>query len=369
VGKTNILSAIKLLKKVKPTGKIFKSNIRNYDYPVSIFHLEFLFDQRKIKAKFHIVLDIDERNSDEIIDSKIEFYFYEITKSKKWVELPLEAFYYERKYFKVIGKGLSVYNNRVNSIELDIMIEVIRYINNISYYSASQFSDPSKSAISFEISDKVSPSSRINNGTNPHEKFLKDLFRAFNENKKLFNQFLNIVGKDGIALIDDWTFNEYDMPYRDYKVSSGIIKPIEKNRQLVVPYITIDNISLSPNQLSEGTFKTLALIFYILADENDLLLIEEPEVCVHHGLLNNILNLIVRQSLNKQILISSHSDYVLDKLKPENILLINKEKGVGTTARTLPNALSSQEYKALKIYLDESGNLGEYWKTGGLDNG
>ena len=93
------------------------------------------------------------------------------------------------------------------------------------------------------------------------------------------------------------------------------IRQILRNKQLIVPYVGVDKTELSFNQLSEGTFKTIALIFYIITDKSNLLLIEEPEVCVHHGLLNSVMSLILLYSRRKQIIISTHSDFVLDKIE------------------------------------------------------
>lgn len=120
--------------------------------------------------------------------------------------------------------------------------------------------------------------------------------------------------------------------------------------------------------MSEGTFKTLALVFYILSDKSELLLIEEPEVCIHHGLLSSIIELIKIQSKKKQIIISTHSDFVLDKLTPENVILVKKNPDKGTVATPLTKHLSKNDYSALKDYLANSGNLGEYWKEGGFEN-
>ena len=62
---------------------------------------------------------------------------------------------------------------------------------------------------------------------------------------------------------------------------------------LAIPTVIRDADRLSFNQLSEGTFRALALIFYLMADDSDLLLLEEPEVgVVHSGLLVSLLKLI-----------------------------------------------------------------------------
>src|SRR5690606_3209585 len=125
---------------------------------------------------------------------------------------------------------------------------------------------------------------------------------------------------------------------------------------IVISTFKVDGLSLSPSQLSEGTFKSLALAHYIINSDAKLLLIEEPEVGVHHGLLSSIVELIKFKSKNQQIIFSTHSEVVINKLLPENILLVKKTKGVSTVT-SLTDSLSKNDYKALKMYLENTGNL------------
>ena len=123
----------------------------------------------------------------------------------------------------------------------------------------------------------------------------------------------------------------------------------------------------SPNQLSEGTFKTITLLFYLITEKSSALLIEEPEVCVHHGLLASIVDLIKTYSKQKQIVLSTHSDFVLDKIDPRHVYKVSWDDDTGTMVRHITDAMSPEELGALKEYLDTEGNLGEYWKHGGLE--
>ncbi|GAH45650.1 unnamed protein product [marine sediment metagenome] len=249
-----------------------------------------------------------------------------------------------------------------------LLAEVNSFFNGINYYSASQFSDPSRCPVSLELEEER-PLRRMRRDVG-HETFILDLYRAYKEKSTGYKRFFNTVSKEGIGLIDDMQFLDLEMPSSYYKVEAGgKYSKIERNRLLVVPRFTINNIELSPNQLSEGTFKTLALIYYILTDDSRLLLIEEPEVCVHHGLLSSIISLIETQSKRKQIIMSTHSDFVLDHLDPENLLLVRWLPEKGTIARPLNKSMRKNDYQALRNYLQESGNLGEYWKEGGLEDG
>ena len=87
---------------------------------------------------------------------------------------------------------------------------------------------------------------------------------------------------------------------------------------------------------------------------------------MHHGLLSSILEIVKTYSQHKQMIISTHSDYVLDRVSPENVFRVTFDKSSGTLARRIPEAMNRKEYSALRVYLEQDGNLGEYWREGGL---
>ena len=245
------------------------------------------------------------------------------------------------------------------------LIKLIIFLESTSYYSATQFSNPSKCPVSFEIEGNRRPYKLM---SKPHDNFMYDLYNTKANKPNSFEAFIRTVNQEGIGLISDLQFHEYDLPSSSYEIrTGGQVKQIFREKQIIVPSIKIDKTTLSPNQLSEGTFKTLALVYYILNDNSDLLLIEEPEVCVHHGLLNSVLELIRLKSNEKQIIISTHSDYVLDKLKFENIVLVRKLNEQGTKSTAIEKFLSKSDLNGLKDYLENIGNLGDYWKEGGFD--
>lgn len=368
VGKSNIMNSIQLLKQINRNRYFHQQQLKN-TLPHANLNIKLEIDNVLYHLKSDIYFDTDETNTEEIYSAEIKLRNLS-KKSKRWLEIDSELYefvhYISRTNKNIeIVKGFSHKNYNVD--EARFAVRIINYLTNISYYSATQFSDPTRCPISLELED--SRLSRPFRRSTAHELFIYDLYKAFKSDNNSFTRYLNTVNKNGIGLIDDITFLEHNIPSSLYKVKAGgKIEKIEKTKIMIVPSLILDGLSLSPNQLSEGTFKTLALVFYILNDESELLLIEEPEVCVHHGLLNSIIELIKTQSKYKQIIISTHSDYVLDKLKPENVILIKKDKIKGTTANPLTKTLSRNDFKALKDYLKESGNLGEYWKEGGFDN-
>jgi hypothetical protein len=178
---------------------------------------------------------------------------------------------------------------------------------------------------------------------------------------------MSVVGSKGIALIDRIKWRVIKAPTRDFRVGPGgtVVKRM-RERSIVIPQVSVKGVRLAPSQLSEGTFRSLALIFNLLSSKSELVLLEEPEVCVHHGLLSSLVEIIKTCAAKKQVIFSTHSDFILDSLDPENVLLVHYGPDAGTTARRLPEAIATREFASLKTYLRETGNLGEYWRQKGF---
>lgn len=72
--------------------------------------------------------------------------------------------------------------------------------------------------------------------------------------------------------------------------------------------------------------KTKLALSHNKAKEANLLLLEEPENHLSYSKLNQLLNDIKGDNENKQIVISTHSSYVANKLGLENLILLNERK-------------------------------------------
>jgi len=364
VGKSNILYALQLFSKSDRNRRFYLNEPKDHMLSTQI-NLIVEFEKKNIFMRSTFYYETDERNIDEIYFTELK-YRIDGENPRKWNNVDSDIFEFINYTKRRIISEKS-YPKQFQSIQSKFSIRLVRRLSDISYYSATQFSDPSKCPISIELDDfRISAR---NKKKRTHQQFIYDLYRAYKSKDPDFTLFINTVGVDGLELIEDIVFNEHEIPSSSYKVKAGgQIQQIETSKKIVIPSIRINGLTLSPNQLSEGTFKTLALVFYILNDQNDFLLIEEPEVCIHHGLLHSIIQLIKQRSRQKQVVISTHSDYVLDMLEPENILLVQKDFDTGTHADSLSSSLSANDYRVLKGYLEEAGNLGEYWTEGGFDN-
>ena len=114
---------------------------------------------------------------------------------------------------------------------------------------------------------------------------------------------------------------------------------------------------LKPHNISDGTLRILAIISALYGGSS-LVVLEEPENCIHPSLLETLMDL-ARDSPS-QIIMTTHSPYLLDYAKPEEVYLVRKE-GLETKVEKLT---SISEMEQVKRYLEEGGTLGEAWYSG-----
>ena len=382
-GKTNVLNAIAMLPKlVDPPRMLRNRPVLTAEH--ARLNAEFKVDDIRIRLRAGI--DQSSENVYEGRESRVTPRWTILKKGEKPFKLPVPPSFFDdngiqrRRMF--VSRGL-LYRNEVGRYlmggedfpkwAIPAIQKVSHFCSGIRYYSASQFTNPSACPVSFEIEKEPTDGKSI--PPRPwqlegHGRILYAMYQAYTApDQRNFEQFMDIVGPDGLKLIDKIEFREFPTSTLDYSIRvGGKVERRRKKKAIIVPQFKRGRIAVSPNQLSEGTFKTLALLFYVITETSTALLIEEPEVCVHHGLLSSIMELISQYSKSKQMFVSTHSDYVLDKVDPSNVYTVQYRRNRGTEISSIKNSMSSQEYSALRKYLDAEGNLGEYWRDGGLED-
>ena len=111
--------------------------------------------------------------------------------------------------------------------------------------------------------------------------------------------------------------------------------------------------------VSDGTLKLLAYLLIMYdSDPPPLIGIEEPENFVHPKLLKQLGEEYLVASNSSQILVTTHSPYLLDALKPEQVRVLSREKHGFTTTQM------ASEIPFVEDYLAEGGVLGDSWLQG-----
>jgi predicted ATP-dependent endonuclease of OLD family len=211
-----------------------------------------------------------------------------------------------------------------------------------------------------------------------------------------FSEFDLVVESDLFESVQ-FEFNENDFEKIRKKIIDGF-KSFKKKKhidEILKEYTPIEEIRLNPNinvyltdqnilvenlivdfklngnwvpwsYLSDGTKRLFYLITEALSVNEGVLLIEEPELGIHPHQLYKLMEFIKKQSLSKQVIISTHSSIVLDILHPQelNKIIIGKISSKGTSFEKLNKTqiLKAQEY------IEKVGELSYYWLHSDLEN-
>ena len=125
-------------------------------------------------------------------------------------------------------------------------------------------------------------------------------------------------------------------------------------------FFTEGEYSIPATRLSDGSLRYLCLLAILLDPEPpSLVCIEEPELGFHPDLIPKLADLLVDASSRCQVIVTTHSDILVDALsdRPESVVVCEKHDGQ-TSMRRLDRS-------DLAVWLDKY-RLGELWTRGEL---
>ena len=153
------------------------------------------------------------------------------------------------------------------------------------------------------------------------------------------NQFLNALRELYTGLVDF-----------DVIVEGGTVQVMLQEGDITVPAI----------RLSDGTLRYLCLLAILCHPfPPPLVCLEEPELGLHPDILPGLADLLLEASKRCQLIVTTHSDTLVDALTdtPESVVVCEKEKGQSTLRRLDKDDLS---------HWLEKYRLGELWTSGEL---
>lgn len=145
--------------------------------------------------------------------------------------------------------------------------------------------------------------------------------------------------------------------------SEGVSESPEKESFLIVLEEQNLNQKLSMQSVSSGDLKTLFLIAATLnMDDYSTLIIEEIENGMHPKRIIDLIEHLetISKIKNMQILFTTHSPIVINKVSPSEVVLTERETDQGTQFTLLEE---SEQITKIKRYLQEGGNLTDYLYT------
>lgn len=136
----------------------------------------------------------------------------------------------------------------------------------------------------------------------------------------------------------------------DVSIEGGTVQVFLHENKWVVP----------ATRLSDGTLRWLSLLAILLNPNDQIVVcIEEPEMGLHPDLLPPLAGLLKEASQRMQLIVTTHSDVLVDALSdtPESVLVCEKHEG-STTMRRLDKG-------DLSDWLEKY-TLGQLWRRGEL---
>ena len=123
-------------------------------------------------------------------------------------------------------------------------------------------------------------------------------------------------------------------------------------------FFTEGPFTIPATRLSDGTLRYLCLLA-ILCDPTPppLICIEEPELGLHPDILPKIADLLVEASSRTQLIVTTHSDVLVDAMteRPESVLVCEKQDGQTSIERLRTDEL---------VPWLEKYRLGQLWSKG-----
>jgi predicted ATPase len=132
------------------------------------------------------------------------------------------------------------------------------------------------------------------------------------------------------------------------------------NGNLMSLYLVERSKTIPATRLSDGTLRYLCLLAILCDPEPPpLICIEEPELGLHPDVLPGLADLLVEASTRTQLIVTTHSEILVDALNdtPESVVVCEKHNGATVMERLNPDHL--------KPYLEKY-RLGELWLSGDL---
>lgn len=182
----------------------------------------------------------------------------------------------------------------------------------------------------------------------------------------MLDEFKALLGENGLGLLGD--LNVYTSELRETRRDGAAEVTGKAEEHHIFRFIPSRGMGgagrpLAFAQLSAGTRRIIRMIVSLLFDRRSLMLVEEPEVSIHPGMLRKLIDMFRSYSHDTQVIFTTHSGDVLDMLEPTEIQIVAARDG-GTVARPF----SQVEADAATRFLKEEGSLSEFVETVDADS-
>ncbi len=158
-------------------------------------------------------------------------------------------------------------------------------------------------------------------------------------------------------------------PIQDFRFNEGFSVKINKDNEVFINYLRLEFLVndewLDWQQLFDGTKRLFYIVAEVTAQEDSIILLEEPELGVHPHQLFKLMTFLKEQSNHKQIILTTHSPEVLNILTYDELdrIVVAEMTEKGTKMRHL----TEKQVKKAQKYMATELSLGDYWMHSDLE--
>lgn len=236
------------------------------------------------------------------------------------------------------------------------LIKFLGFVNGVKYYPLTEEEDAygESNGGAFLTSEKFDSWRAGASNLSQNELTIAKIISFHLDDPERLNELEDLLGPDGLAVIEKINVTVYDMPG-----AAGKVKAEQAQNKLYfvqfAPSMHHGEPTFWLSDLSFGTRRVTRLLVNILHDSAVLSLLEQPEDGVHPGLLYRILPTLRSYSTDTQIFITSHAAQVLNMAEPEELRLVEMNEGV-----TQVRELTTREVDAAHSFIEERGSFSDF---------
>lgn len=114
---------------------------------------------------------------------------------------------------------------------------------------------------------------------------------------------------------------------------------------------------------SDGVLRVVKIVLSLLREGTTCLLLEEPELAIHPGLLGRLLALMESYSLDRQIILTIHSPQVVNWCSASQLRLIERIENI-----TRVRSIEESQMSRITQYLNDQGTLADFLYGGAIES-
>jgi predicted ATPase len=355
-GKSNLLEVIPLLNYIiYGPANVVKSGLEHGGW---FGNFGWIADIKPMQKISPIDFGIDFSDKDLVYSYTLQLESDEVSTKKAFTKLIITHEKFDFKPRNQTGKAINIFTREGNKVDygdgfkkMEIIEQIEDHASVIRLLSIIASSRNMKDEHKTAIATLQHILTRDIFYFSPH--LLKENDSKF-ENKNRLAHYNIHSAIESIKQIDkDW--NDYkDALMKVLNISDVIIQQFPESSgtkpKTFINFKKAKNYS-NLNEMSDGSVMLIALLTKLFSDASDIFFLEEPENSIHPRALSELMKIIRAKSLDKQFVITTHSPYLLNMIKPEEVFVAALNKQGKSEIGKLPDVKAIKK-KLAKGFMD-----------------